>query len=411
MKYIPIFVLLLITYNTEAQVSKESFDKAVDYVNCKSIELSLKSDKSYNQFINECPCNTTDFKKISSFLTSKGNLDKTLGLAKEIESIKKDYNNYLSKENAIDFLSQSIFSDKVKYKKICDFANIRKNQGVFDEFSNMLKSELPSYFSQPSPANIQNPQVQNGTIQNDSLLEEKVNSSVTQILKNKEVSKGKLDIITFKIDVLSIIITICLGFIIVYVISLFKSRNNNTSDRITKKWIEQKISESQFSNQGNNNHTISNLETKIQKLDSEIRVLKDQLDKGYAHNDIIQTKYEQPIQPEIKSNPEIFYLSTPNSDGTFNDSSASLSYKEGASIYKFTKIGNNKAKFQIDERDASIKLALQYTDKNIDPVCEAENAYNPRSNFIRTVVQGEAELLDDKWLVYKAKKAKIRYES
>lgn len=105
-----------------------------------------------------------------------------------------------------------------------------------------------------------------------------------------------------------------------------------------------------------------------------------------------------------------FYLSTPNSDGSFNDSSANPTYKEGASIYKFQNFKDSQAKFKIDENDASVKLALAYPDKNIDPVCDAQNAFDPRARRIYTVENGIAELSsDNKWKVIT--KAKIRYES
>ena len=72
------------------------------------------------------------------------------------------------------------------------------------------------------------------------------------------------------------------------------------------------------------------------------------------------------------------------------------------------KTGNSKANFQIDEKETSIKLALQYPDKNIDPVCDAENAFNPRANRISTIKMGEAELQNGKWIINS--KAVIRYE-
>ena len=123
----------------------------------------------------------------------------------------------------------------------------------------------------------------------------------------------------------------------------------------------------------------------------------------------IQPTIQEIKQPEVIT--QTFFLSTPNSDGSFNESSSSSTYKDGATIYRFTKIGNNRAKFQIDEKDASARLALQYPDKNIDPVCDAVNAFNPKATRIITVEQGEAELQNGKWVVDRNKKAKIKYEN
>lgn len=114
-------------------------------------------------------------------------------------------------------------------------------------------------------------------------------------------------------------------------------------------------------------------------------------------------------QPEIPKTSNIFFLSTPNSDGSFNNSSASLHYKEGASIYNFQNTEENQAKFKIDEREASTKLAMRFPDKNIDPVCEAVNKFDPNPKSIFTVEPGVAELVGDRWRVIT--KARIRYES
>ena len=105
---------------------------------------------------------------------------------------------------------------------------------------------------------------------------------------------------------------------------------------------------------------------------------------------------------------EIFYLSTPNEDGSFNEKSAQSTYKEGASIYKFTKLSSINAEFQIAENESSVKLALQYPDKNIDRVCEANNAFNPNANRIVTIESGRALLEGDRWKL--TKKAQIKYE-
>src|SRR6218665_1260512 len=81
---------------------------------------------------------------------------------------------------------------------------------------------------------------------------------------------------------------------------------------------------------------------KIEKLKPEVR--------NQAKPD--QQSQQVANQPEVKTG--TFFLSVPNSDGSFNVSLVSPVYREGASIYKFTKIGNNRAEFQIDDREASV---------------------------------------------------------
>ncbi len=171
---------------------------------------------------------------------------------------------------------------------------------------------------------------------------------------------------------------------------------------------------------------VNMLEGDVSRLRQEIKALAIKFESARIPMEVVgsaPTTKPLPPQPQrpipvptatAPSEPEKavhnFYLSTPNSDGSFNNSSANSSYKEGASIYKFQNFKDNRAKFKIDEHDASVKLALAYPDKNIDPVCDAQNAFDPRARRIFTVEPGIAELSgDNKWKVIT--KAKIRYES
>ena len=121
----------------------------------------------------------------------------------------------------------------------------------------------------------------------------------------------------------------------------------------------------------------------------------------------LETMIEKPEPDEVK----VFYLSTPNSNGSFNASSANPVYRIGASIYRFEKTGTNTATFRIDERETSLKLALQYPERNIDPVCETSGKFNPNARKIITEPgkEGQALLEGDKWVV--KSKAKISYGS
>jgi hypothetical protein len=119
------------------------------------------------------------------------------------------------------------------------------------------------------------------------------------------------------------------------------------------------------------------------------------------------------IAPEPEKEPiaeDIFYLSIPNKDGSFNVSSAQANYKPGASIYWFKKTAPDKAVFKIDGRDSTVKHALQYAEKSIDPACESMNDFNMAAAKITTRPgdEAEAELEGDKWKI--KRKAKIYYE-
>jgi hypothetical protein len=83
-----LFTALFLFGFTQAQVSKESYEKAVDFLNCKTVELSLKDDKNLFEFQNKCPCGTTNYTQINQFLTSV-KLDATISLSNEVEGLKK----------------------------------------------------------------------------------------------------------------------------------------------------------------------------------------------------------------------------------------------------------------------------------------------------------------------------------
>ncbi|HEY0429969.1 MAG TPA: hypothetical protein VGC76_19450 [Pyrinomonadaceae bacterium] len=149
------------------------------------------------------------------------------------------------------------------------------------------------------------------------------------------------------------------------------------------------------------------LKEKIEGLKNEVRLIKTRV---RADGLIPEKSVSRPEDAQSYKEParEFFYLSTPNEDASFYNKAVHYSYKEGASIYKFAKTSDHEAEFQIIQREAPIKLALQYPDKNIDPACVAENAYNPKASRIVTSQSGRAVLNEDKWMVIR--KAVIRYE-
>ena len=412
--------MLAVSGLIQAQISEDAFKKAVDYVNCKTVEFSLKSKSNIlKQYQQSCSCkdgaaNT----EIGNFLAGVGGYDATIALANEIELLKKQFNKNWKAEDEVIFLTENIFADKTKYQKLYSFADKRKNDSGFATFKSDLKKELPAILAKQTQAS--NPMPSNADSENQikpATLEERL-TILEQSKKPTEEEKGWFSRNLNIFVIISLILAILLFILkIIQIANSNSSGDDEVSDRV-RNYVKEKIGEAGLnrgnSNQGVSSFTISNLEDKIRRLEIELREVKSQVDNSKIPFEVVQPRYEQQSwqdakQPEVKT--ETFYLSTPNSDGSFNDSSVLPTYKEGASIYKFTKIGNNRAKFQIDEREASVKLALTYPDKSIDPVCDAVNAFNPKAKRIITDEVGEAELLNDKWVVNKSQKAKIRYES
>ena len=401
--------MLSVSGLTEAQVSKDAFEKAVDLLNCKTVELTLPKE-NIQQYQQQCPCNETGFAQINQFLTSVGKLEATITLSNEVENLKKSFKDNWKKDDVITFLSESIFSDKTKYQKIYVFADKRKGKPEFATYKANLKTDLANKLVE----NVQQPNVTVPvkTVVQQPTLEDKVSS----LEKENVTDNGKswFSGITSQILVVSVLVSLLLSFLTLFLRSkLFDGDDNEVTDDI-KNYVKRKIDDAGFSRNASgsniNSFELRDANNRIRDLELQVKNLTDKLSSATPIQSFtIQPTYQETKQPETKT--ETFFLSTPNSDGSFNDSSVSPTYKEGASIYRFTKAGNNRAKFQIDEREASVKLALTYPDKSIDPVCDAVNAFNPKAKRITTVETGEAELVNDKWIVNKTQKAKISYES
>lgn len=407
-----LFTALLLCGFAQAQVSKESYEKAVDLLNCKTVELTLPKE-NIQQYQQQCNCNATDFAQINKFLTSVGKLDATIALSNEVESLKKSFKENWKKEDVVTFLSENIFTGK-KFQKITAFAYKRKGKPEFDSFKLNLKTDVANTLLESVTQEIV-------TSRNTGVQQPYLEDRISKLEENQNTKKDDSGILGGLADYL-ILFSILLG-VIALLLALRKPSSETNYDSLIDKLIKSQRMNSHFQSQqsvfrstSNNNSSSAELRdanNRIRDLETQIEKIKSQLSNSNPVSSYTaqttQPTYQEVKQPEVIT--QTFFLSTPNSDGSFNESSSSSTYKDGATIYRFTKIGNNRAKFQIDEKDASARLALQYPDKNIDPVCDAVNAFNPKATRIITVEQGEAELQNGKWVVDRNKKAKIKYEN
>lgn len=388
------------------QVSRESYEKAVDILNCQSVyySLSVLSPTSgvTAKFKTNCNCeNNPVFEKIKSSIPETEL--KTIEISSEIQELKSQDISAFDQSRALDFLLNASFN---KSKILKDFRNQLDQKRKLSDYKANLTQLLEGVLQENIQANTSN---QNESESKLSALE----SRIQIIEQNQSVKEEKPGIFGGFSDYLVLLA------IILSILGLFlalRKRDNYeelmprilNSDRL-KDLIRSQNSPTRVSqNNQSINSDLRAANDRIGDLDYQIKVLKEKVEELTKEKSKQQTnQFSQEVrQPESKT--EILFLSTPNSDGSFNESSASNTYKDGASIYRLIKTGNSNANFQIDEKETSIKLALQYPDKNIDPVCDAENAFNPRANRISTIKMGEAELQNGKWIINS--KAVIRYE-
>jgi len=422
-------ILLMITWISLtgnlsfAQVGRDAFEEVVDMMNCRSVEYSLQQSTTpgvTEYFKNRCDCSL-----IPDFLTIRSSIPasetRTIDLSYEIERIKvNEFNPSLVPDEVIRLLTVDVFTNQIKYNRLYEFAARRKDDTSFISFKSELRDDLISFLN--SEEIYANQEIQ----ESHEIVEPGTGPELTSDISEPNLSNRKNEEkrfagFTYEIDLLSILISTILTLILLMVIYRLGISNDFRNECILndfrkkfrddlKKGIKEEVRRQMLNekyslkaDRPRNKNVESNEENEVTRLRTELIALKESLEKqdrfsGHEKSQVEKTRVN-----------EIFYLSTPNSDGSFNESSASPSYKEGASIYKFIRAGNNRAEFQIDEREPSVKLALQYPDKNIDPVCEAVNAFNLKAKRIATEVSGIVELSGMKWIL--KQKARIRYES
>jgi len=406
-KNILLLVLAVMLFEPSfGQVSKESYEKAVDILNYQSVYYSLSVLSTTSgvtaKFSTSCNCeNTPSFEKVKSSIPATE--PKTTKISSEIENLKSQDISAFDNSAALDYMLTEAFN---KSQSLNDFKTQLEQKGKYSDYKEELTQRLEGVLQE----NIQvNTSSQNESESMLSALERRI-----QIIEQNQNVKGKKPGIFGGFSDYLVLLAIVLGILSLY-LALRKSDNYEelmprilNSDRL-KDLIRSQNSPTRVSqNNQSINSDLRAANDRIGDLDYQIKVLKEKVEELTKEKSKQQTtQFSQEVrQPESKT--EILFLSTPNSDGSFNESSASNTYKDGASIYRLMKTGNSNANFQIDEKETSIKLALQYPDKNIDPVCDPENAFNPRANRISTIKMGEAELQNGKWIINS--KAVIRYE-
>ena len=143
------------------------------------------------------------------------------------------------------------------------------------------------------------------------------------------------------------------------------------------------------------------IEVYNEKFSKEQEVKKRMEEYGKSsvleYDDSFLTVFKKKTDPKVLKTQVSFFMANPNKDGSFNESSASKLFKEGASIYAFKKSDDTHAEFWIYKDSA--KFAISYPDKMIDPVCNANNAYDANATEITIIKNGKATLEGDKWKV------------
>jgi len=379
-------------------LSKEDVQRAVDYLNCKSVLLANQQSATSGvtaEFEKKCNCESNiTYDKIKGAITSSE--DKTLGLSKEINSIvnQKDILSK-TKDELILLLTESIFNDSSKYKVIYKFAHKPGRDNDIDKLKNDLKKkfEEPDFFSNA----------------NKPSKESKENTS--NATKNEQTAEsGWFSGFSSQMIVISLLFSFIIS-LIVFLIS--RSELNKLNEQLDSEIDKRRNREK--NNPAKNDKGTNDEFTKLQKtLENvfDVKIAQLQSDLESLKNEIreLKNKTNSPsngVRDKISfSESKKFYLSNPIKEGIFDANSEHLIMRAGESMYEAIEIGINKFEFVIC--NSSINRALSNSVRYIKPVCEELNEQGNASRII-TVTPGIIELQNDKWIVIT--KAKIRYES
>jgi hypothetical protein len=430
-------ILIVVSVSTvKAQtVSQETIDRAIDKLNCLATDYSLQQSKTEW----ECDCGTNpNYDEIISSIPN--DLSVNIALSEEINRIKNQNVPKASTKELIKFLSVDVFNNENQFAKLYKFSKSRAKNETFGDWQENLKSEISEIILNASSGSKGIGNVHDNPSSNDKASDfndaDPHNGNSNNKHGHISPKVYKLGVFTFGMDVVAIVavvfvILLAIVFMISFIILCNKLKEIESKFKTvpSNEQIDEKISEyfkdfqsrssapisradmntaGLFEDIPKINDVVKKLQGQIMDLEQTVKAEKLKLENVTIKCEDLNAESRKNIVENIISN-EVIFLSNPNNDGSFNDSYSSHSYREGASIYKLIKLSNNEASFQIDDRDSSIKMAMQFPSKNIQPVCDSENEYEPKFTRVRTIEPGKVSLEGGKWNV--KRKAKIRYES
>lgn len=270
------FFIALSSLGFAQNINKQAYERAIDYLNCRSAELSLTGDST---FAKKCPCqDDISHGELNSFLQSR-NAAATISLSSEIEDLKVTYKADLKAEEVIEFLTEGIFSNQQKYPRLHLFASKRTQNPDFIKFKENLKKDFTIKFpgvepekpkTAPAPGEVKKKEDAPVTLQS---LEDRV----ILLEYNTNSSKKWFDGFTFQIDVFAMLFAIAISILILYILTKGRAVDESIPFKI-KNYVREKITESQFEYESASaiHAEIRKLEEEVIRLRTEIKRLKDE---------------------------------------------------------------------------------------------------------------------------------------
>ena len=215
-----------------------------------------------------------------------------------------------------------------------------------------------------------------------------------------------ISMLNYNINPISLGVAALLLLLLLYLFGLFK-RLDNRVDKHSKR-IEDLTTRMFLKKDPISADDITQLREQVATLQEQVKALTEAPPPAAP----VSKPKPPPRRPLIATQDE-YYLSTPNSDGTFNASSMSNQFRPSASVYKFLVTeanGTHRAEFTVANDYDAVKDALSSPGSYLDPVCESINPYFSGARRIVNIRPGQAMKQGDKWVVKPEHKARIRYE-
>lgn len=416
--------LLLWLLMVLAPVSQEKFGNSVDYIGWQVMDAYMKDytnlrpdrmaeQKGYELFKQQFPVDQYDLENppqsedVKQVLVNNDWSSAYKSLYSRILNLKSMYQPDWTDQEAVDYLQDQVEGISLRSLGVDDsaYVNLQITKA-------QLKDEIARYFSGTAGV----AEAENATIETQQpaipVLEAQENNKGTQSYSQSLIGLvGNPDWLSYQLNIISLALILLLLGLLIYLFNMYKKiderldRHRKEINEINSDLFVLKRKVSGTEKESRISGRLEALENKMNKLPLE-----------YSHSESKRPEVVGTRTPEMMEEPprtDEFYLSTPNSDGTFNTSSMSSAYKPTASIYKFVVSGEDgasMASFTVAEQYESVKDALSSPGSYLDPVCESVNAFSPSAKRIVNLRPGRAFKEGDKWIVSPEDKALIRYE-
>jgi hypothetical protein len=386
-----------------SNIDQIQFEKTVDYVNCSLTEAfinSTKSDKNNSTKIGEHLINNTidnsiSYKTLSNLLKQYKYTEVEKSLSSKIDQRK----NKFQKNMNIDELIAVLLNNN-------DLPEMYRS--VIAKKTEQIKNELEEKFK------IKEQQYQIEKYEKESSIQENISNLKNEILIiQKQLSDTNDNSFwNFSINIWTLLLSVLFSVLIGFFLYKIIERNSDFLENQFRNVIKQREPDIRINTLARQINELEALlkrsgEKVIQLENAVNRHIQDHMTKPVTFDNTKEIPTEARPQED---RPQEFYMSTPNKDGSFNQSSISDFFRPTASFYRFVlqHTTNNKAHFYFVDNEKAVSTAVNYPDTYIEPVCFAENAINFNAKRIITKIAGVAEKNSDKWIVIE--KAIISYE-